>query len=418
METFLTENLDKFLISIGVNEMSAPALRALIIMLLMFGVSLIVFYITRKIMLGTVHRMTRKTKTQWDDILYKRRFFKKLSLFIPSLFLVIGTGMIRDDFPKVAHVFDRMLNGYNTLIILLVVDSFVSALYDIYGHYEMSKAKPIKSYVQVFKIVLYFVGGIIIVAYLIDQDPTKLLTGLGALTAILLLIFKDSILGLVGGVQLSANDMVRPGDWIEMPKFGADGTVVDISLTTVKIQNWNKTISTIPTYSMVTESFMNWRGMEESGGRRIKRAIVIDMNSVKFCSDEMIKGFEKIHVLKDYMEKKEKELESYNEKFSIDNNILVNGRRQTNLGVFRAYLEGYLNNHPQIRKDMTFLIRHLQPTDKGLPVEIYVFSKIQDWAPFEAIQADIIDHILAVLPQFELKVFQNPTGADFGALGK
>ncbi|MBI9033053.1 MAG: mechanosensitive ion channel [Bacteroidales bacterium] len=418
METFISEILDKFLISIGVGEAGAPTLRAVIIMLSLLGLSFIAFYFTRKILLGTVHRLTRKTKTQWDDILYQRRFFKKLSLFIPSLFVMIGAEMIKVDFPQTVDLINHLVAAYNTLILLFVLDAFISALYDIYSAYEVSNARPIKPYIQVLKIAIFFVGGIIIVANLIGQDPTKILTGLGAITAILLLIFKDTILGLVGGVQLSANDMVRPGDWIEMPKYGADGTVIDISLTTVKVQNWNKTISTIPTYSMVTESFMNWRGMEESGGRRIKRSINIDMNSVKFCTDEMIQRYEKIHVLSDYIKSKEKELISYNARYDINEDILVNGRRQTNIGVFRAYLEKYLKNLPDINQNMTFLIRQLQPNEQGIPIEIYVFSKVQAWAEYEGIQSDIFDHILAVLPQFELRVFQSPTGADFGKLMK
>jgi miniconductance mechanosensitive channel len=207
--------------------------------------------------------------------------------------------------------------------------------------------------------------------------------------------------------------MVRHGDWVEMPKYEADGVVTDISLTTVKIQNWNKTISTIPTYSMVTNSFKNWRGMEESGGRRIKRSVNIDMNTVKFCDQEMIDKFKKISYLSAYIDEKELTLRKYNEDNNIDNSVLVNGRRQTNLGVFRAYLERYLMDHPDVHKEMTFLIRHLQPAENGLPVEMYLFSKVQEWAEYESIQADIFDHILAVLPEFGLRVFQNPSGQDF-----
>lgn len=228
-----------------------------------------------------------------------------------------------------------------------------------------------------------------------------------------MLIFKDAILGFVGGIQLTSNDMVRIGDWISMPKFGADGNVTDITLTTVKVQNWDKTITTIPTYALVTDYFQNWRGMEDSGGRRIKRSINIDMNSVKFCDQKMLDKFRKFHFIVDYLEKKNDELETFNNRYEIDNSIMVNGRRQTNLGVFRAYLKVYLSHKPEINKDMTFMVRQLQPTPNGIPLEIYVFSNVQAWVKYEEIQADIFDHILAVIPQFELNVFQQPSGTDF-----
>ncbi|MFW5886783.1 MAG: mechanosensitive ion channel family protein, partial [Bacteroidota bacterium] len=241
----------------------------------------------------------------------------------------------------------------------------------------------------------------------------SIFAGMGALAAVLMLVFKDSILGLVAGIQISAYDMVRIGDWIEMPSHNADGDVIDISLNTVKVQNWDKTITTIPTYALVSESFYNWRGMQEAGGRRIKRNISIDMKSVKFCTKEMLEKFKKIQYLKSYIEDKEKELLEFNKKNNVDEYILVNGRRLTNIGVFRKYLEAYLRNHPHIHKNMTFLVRHLQPTDRGIPVEIYVFANDTVWANYEGIQADIFDHVLAVIPEFGLRVFQSPSGDDF-----
>jgi len=236
------------------------------------------------------------------------------------------------------------------------------------------------------------------------------------MTAVLMLIFKDSILGLVAGVQLSFNDMVRIGDWIEMPNFGADGDVMDITLNTVKVQNWDKTISTIPAYAMISNSFKNWRGMSESGGRRIKRSLSIDMNSIRFCTAEMIERFKKIQYITEYIEKKSIELESYNKEYNIDDSTLVNGRRLTNVGTFRAYIQAYLKNHPMIHKDMTFLVRQLKPTETGLPIEIYVFSTDQNWVNYEGIQADIFDHLLAILPAFDLRVHQTPTVDDVAAL--
>jgi miniconductance mechanosensitive channel len=233
------------------------------------------------------------------------------------------------------------------------------------------------------------------------------------MAAVLILVFRDTILGFVASIQLSANNMVKPGDWIEMPSHNADGTVLDISLNTVKVQNWDKTIATVPTYALVSESFRNWKGMEESGGRRIKRSINIDMNSVCFVDDKMAERFKKIQVLKDYVVNREEEIKKYNEENKIDGSVVVNGRRMTNLGTFRKYVEEYLLQHPKIHNDMTFLVRQLQPDERGLPIEIYVFSNDQAWANYEAIQADIFDHILAVIPQFDLRVFQSPSGRDF-----
>ena len=297
-----------------------------------------------------------------------------------------------------------------------VIDAFLNALHDIYLTLPVSRSRPIKGYVQITKVIFYFIGTILIFSVILNKNPGYFLGGLGAFAAILLLVFKDTILGLVAGIQLSANDMVRPGDWISMPGYNADGTVSDISLNTVKVQNWDKTISTIPTYALVSNSFTNWRGMEESGGRRIKRAINIDMKSVRFCDDEMVQKFKKIQILQEYIDFKLEELAKYNKENGIDETVKVNGRRMTNIGVFRKYVEAYLKKHPKIHNDMTFLVRQLNPSEKGIPLEIYVFSNDQQWANYESIQADIFDHLLAVIPEFNLRVFQNPTGDDFRQL--
>jgi miniconductance mechanosensitive channel len=259
-------------------------------------------------------------------------------------------------------------------------------------------------------------AGIMIISILLGKDPTILLTGLGALAAVLILVFKDTILGFVASIQLSANNMVSIGDWITMKSHGADGTVIDITLNTVKVQNWDKTISTIPTYALVSESFNNWKGMEESGGRRIKRAVSIDLGSIKICDSAMLKRFERFDLIHEYVIQKEEELKEYNKGKNLSDEDYISGRHQTNVGIFRKYLEVYLRQHPMINLDMTFLVRQLSPSGKGLPIEIYVFSKDQEWANYESIQADIFDHILAVVPEFELKVFQEPTGADILSL--
>jgi miniconductance mechanosensitive channel len=319
--------------------------------------------------------------------------------------------------PAIAIIRDALLI-YMIIILMLVLDSLLNTVEDVYQNFRASKEIPIKGFIQVLKLALYFVTAIFVISILLNKTPVYLFSGIGALAAVMMLVFKDSILGFVAGIQLAANKMVSVGDWIEMPNYGADGDVLEVALTTVKVQNWDKTITTIPTYALISESFKNWRGMSESGGRRIKRSVNIDMSSIRFCDVEMLERFGKIQYISEYIETKKIELKEFNQATKVDNASLVNGRRMTNIGTFRAYVKAYLQNHPMINKDMTFLIRQLPPTEHGLPIEIYVFSKDQVWANYEAIQADIFDHILAVVPEFDLHVYQNPTGADFRVLNQ
>lgn len=414
----LLNNLQEWLSSFGVNDYFSHFLGIVIIISGIIIVSLLGNYITKNIILRILKKITSKTKTSWDDIVYERKVFDKLSHLVPAILIYVLIPLALHEYKSWIKIIKEVINIYMIIAILAVLNSFINALLDIYKQYDISKTKPIKGYVQVVKIIIYFIAGILIISSLIDKSPGILLGGLGAFAAVLMLIFKDAILGLVAGVQLSANDMVLPGDWISMPKFGADGDVLEISLTTVKVQNFDKTIVTIPTYALISDSFQNWRGMDKSGGRRIKRSININMNSVKFCNTEMLRKFGEIKILAVYLGRKKNELDDFNRKNEIDNTILVNGRRQTNIGVFRAYIEAYLRNNPNIKSDMTFLIRQLQPTEKGIPMEIYVFSKVQEWAAYEAIQSDIFDHLIAVIPEFDLQIFQNPTGEDFKAFCK
>ena len=370
-------------------------------------------YVAKRIILRVIEHFVAKTKTQWDDILLRRKVFTRLSHLAPALVIYILAPLVFSVSQNAVAAVQLAAQAYIVLVGLSVIDGFLNAVVDIYRTFEFSRKMPIRGFVQVAKIILYSAVIITIISIALGKDPTVLLGGMGAMTAVLMLIFKDSLLGLVAGVQLSTNQMIRIGDWIEMPKFAADGDVIDVSLTTVKVQNWDKTISTIPTYALISDSFKNWRGMSESGGRRIKRSLNIDMTSVAFCTGDMLDRFRKIQIISDYIARKEKELAEYNQANRIDESQPVNGRRLTNIGTFRAYLIAYLRNHPKIHNDMTFLVRQLAPTERGLPIEIYVFSKDQAWSNYEAIQADIFDHILAVLPQFDLRVFQNPTGADF-----
>ncbi len=324
--------------------------------------------------------------------------------------------LVLGDISSLVKLLQHGALAYMLIVVILVIDSLINALLEIYQSMEVSKRIPLRWLSQVFKIALYILGTILFLSIVLDRNPGYFLGGLGAMTAVLMLIFKDSILGLVAGIQLSANQMVAVGDWIEMPQFGADGDVLEVALTTVKVRNFDKTITTIPTYSLISSSFKNWRGMSESGGRRIKRSVHIDMTSVKLCNAEMLERFSKIQFIREYIDSKNAELQDHNVSEKVDDGSVVNGRRLTNLGTFRAYVVAYLRNHPQVNQDMTLLVRQLPPTESGLPIEIYVFSADKDWVNYEAIQADIFDHLLAVVPEFDLRVFQNPTGADFGGL--
>jgi len=376
--------------------------------------AIIANYIARKVLLVSLTLIIRRTKTTWDDALLERRVFHRAAHAAPAMVFY----WLASAFPGFDDIIQRLAMIYMIVVGGLVINAFLNATLDVYRTMPVAKDRPIKGFVQIGQIIITVLLAIFGIAVMFNQSPFGLLGGLGAMTAVLMLIFKDTILGLVASFQISSSNMVRLGDWIEMPKYGADGDVIDISLYTIKVQNWNKTISSIPTYALISESFKNWRGMEESGGRRIKRAVNIDMSSVKFCSEEMLNRFSKYQYISEYIEKKKKELSDYNSEIKTDLTFLVNGRHMTNVGTFRAYLEAYLKNHPNIHNEMTFLVRQLPPGENGLPIEIYVFSSDQRWASYESIQADIFDHILAILPLFDLTVFQNPTGKDLQILTK
>jgi len=385
----------------------------------LFVISILLFILIDRIVVHYIKEYTKKisqkSKTKVDDILLANKvldyFLSSITVYI--LYIVTDFVFIRSGgFDGVISL--GLLLYIDYLIVRGVVAVFKS-VNDIYDYRQTGRKRSIKSYIQVFQLIAIVIGALIAVSLLLSKDISVLLTGIGAFAAVLMLVFKDSILGFVGGIQINANDMVRLGDWVSVPSAGADGTVIDISLTTVKIQNWNKTISTVPTYSLVTGSFQNWRGMEESGGRRIKRSLNIDIQSVKFSTEEDIEKYKKFRLLKDYLSKKDEELKEYNKKLGIEEDTF-NGRYQTNIGIFRAYVAAYLHDKEEIHPNMTFLVRQLQATEKGLPMEIYVFSKVQEWAEYEDIQSDIFDHLFAIIPIFDLKVFQNPSGADFRSI--
>ena len=408
--------LKEWIMLAGCSESAAILMVKCIGFFLMLALAFLADKLTKRLLLNAITSFAKRSKTHIDDILIKHQFFIRLSHLAPATVIYLLIPFVLAGYDSAIIVGQRLAFLCILIAGILVVNAFLNAISEIYDQYDISKRVSIRSFVQAAKLVLFLVLGVIILSVLIDKSPAFFFGGLGAMAAVLMLVFKDAILGFVAGIQMSANQMVRIGDWIEMPKYGADGDVTDITLTTVKVQNWNKTITTIPAYAMISDSFKNWRGMSESGGRRIKRAVYIDMTSIRFCTREMLDKFKKFQYISEYIEAKKAELTDYNEKNQVDESELVNGRRLTNVGTFRAYLAAYLKNHPQIHQDMTFLVRQLDPTDHGLPIEIYVFSKDQKWANYEGIQADIFDHILAVIPEFGLRVFQNPTGWDFQAL--
>ncbi|PQP83936.1 mechanosensitive ion channel protein MscS [Paenibacillus sp. PCH8] len=393
---------------LGMSEPSIGYLSNIITIIFIAVISVLANFIAKKIVLKTINHLVNNNRYKWGNIIVEKKLFHKLSHLVPAVIIYYSAYI----FPAYQALIEKSAMTYMIIIMITVLNALLNVFDDIYRSYEVSKIRPIKGYIQVAKIVLFIIGGIIVISNLIGQNPLIILSGLGALSAVLMLVFKDSILGLVAGIQLSSNDMVRVGDWIEMPKYDADGDVIDITLNTVKVMNFDKTITMIPSYALISDSFKNWRGMQISGGRRIKRSVYIDTSSISFCTQEMIVEFEKIHYLKEYVTTKLDEINAYNVEHHVNMESNVNGRQLTNVGVFREYIHQYLRNHPKIHKDMTLIVRQLAPGDKGLPLEIYAFSNDTAWGVYETVQADIFDHIFAVASTFGLRAFQNPTGHD------
>jgi miniconductance mechanosensitive channel len=370
------------------------------------------YVITKRVFVVVIRRIVKKTKTEFDDILLNKKLLNRLADITPVIIIHEFAYLI----PSTANLIETVTECLIIILILMAISSAFSSFNDIYEKSSKYRDKPIKGYLQVVMIVLSVIGVATIIGILTGQSPWGIVTGIGAMTAIIILIFQDTILSFVASMQISFYDLVRKGDWIEAPKYGADGDVIDVSLNVIKIQNWDKTISVVPTHKLIDGSFKNWRGMQLAGGRRIKRAIYIDVSSIKFCSEEMLKKYKRFQLIKDYIEKKEDEVKESNKEQNVDIQELVNGRRMTNLGTFRAYLKAYLKQRSDVHQKLTFLVRHLDPGENGLPIEVYVFAKTIEWGKYEDIQADIFDHILAVVPHFDLRVFQYPTGGDLRKL--
>ncbi len=396
-----------------------PLLPATAGLIALLAVAVIADLIIKHVVLRATRAIARRTRSNWDDALIDHNVFGRLAQVVPALIVISGISLVPDVPDELDRLISNVATGYLVLMITLTVWAALGAANQIYESYPISRERPLKGVVQLLQIVVLLFGGVMVISAIMDRSPLLLLSGLGAMTAILLLVFKDTILGLVASIQLTANDMVRVGDWIEMPQYRADGDVIDVALHTVKVQNWDKTITTIPTYKLIAESFRNWRGMSMSGGRRIKRALYIDTGSIRFLSHDEVERFRRFALLTDYVAAKEKELAEYNANLKYAVEADVNQRRLTNIGTFRAYAQNYLRNHPRIHhQGMTLLVRQLPPGPDGLPIEIYCFTKTTDWIDYEAIQADIFDHLLAIVPEFGLRLYQRPAGADLLSLSR
>ncbi|MEA4984367.1 Miniconductance mechanosensitive channel YbdG [bioreactor metagenome] len=414
--SYLENLVDTLLVNMGVPDTLAIYLRLFLFLLILFLFSWLAFQLTKKVFIRNIYRLFKKTSIKWDDLLVENKVFNNVAHVIPAVIVRIMAPVIFANFEKVLPVVVKLTDSYLIIVGMTILAAFLKVIEYSLSKNEIFKDKPLTSYFQLIKILLYIVALILVLSVLLGKSPLYFLSAFGAISAILLLIFKDTILGLVASVQISANDMVHVGDWVEMPKFNADGDVIAINLNTVKVQNWDKTITTIPTYYFITDSFKNWRGMQQSGGRRIKRSVFLDAHSVKFVDPEMRERLKKYSLISNYVEKRQQEIELYNSSNQMDTSVLINGRRMTNIGVFRKYIENYLKNHPRINQKMTIMVRQLAMESKGIPMEIYCFTNTTAWLEYEEIQSDIFDHLYSTVSFFDLDIFQEPSGKDFTKL--
>ncbi|MCO5285923.1 MAG: mechanosensitive ion channel family protein [Chitinophagaceae bacterium] len=404
---------EAFLHHQNISEEIVPSLVFLGLLAMAIILLTLSVFVTRIVLRKLIGKIISKTKTGWDDLLIKHRLFKGIGFLVSVIVLKEAVPVLFEDWPKTLGFLNKVLDAYFVFVIIHLVVIFLKATEEHLSGSEVFIEKPLASYFQLFRIILYIIAFILALSIFLGKSPIYLLGAFGAMTAVLLLIFKDTILGLVASVQISANDMIRIGDWIEMPKYNTDGDVIAINLNTVKIQNFDKTITTIPTYYFVTESFKNWRGMQQSGGRRIKRNIMVNIYSIRFVTPEMMERFKKVELISDYLTERQKEIDNYNESRDINTDVFVNGRRMTNVGVFREYIQRYLQNHPGINRDLSLMVRQQPSNEFGLPLEIYCFTKSIHWTEYETIQSDIFDHVLASASFFGISIYQSPAGEDY-----
>jgi len=396
----------------NLSDFYALVLNALVNSIVLIIFSYLLYQLLRGIGLKLINRFAEKSKTDFDDFLVQNKTFVNLSNLIVFYIVSAFTDELYLDFPLFENIISSIVKVLLVVFTIWTVRSVLKAIKDYLKTLENFKDKPIESYIQVFMILLWLIGIIIIFSIVTGKPLMKFLIGLGTVSAVLLLVFKDTILGFVASIQVAANDTVRIGDWITMEKYGADGDVFEINLASVKVRNFDKTITTIPTYYLISDSFKNWRGMSESGGRRIKRAIIIKANSIKFVDQNMLEKFKKIKLISTYVQNRQADIDNYNKANEIDKSMIINGRNQTNFGVFRKYIDEYLKQHTAVSDEMTIMTRQLAPTAQGVPLEIYCFSVDKVWKNYEYIIADIFDHLLAAIPFFELEAFELPSGKD------
>ncbi len=388
------------------------------VLLLIILISATIHFVLHRVVISWVGSRAQGNRQVWRKAFFERKLFNRLAQTLQGIIIHIQAGLWLDGDALALPIIQTAAHLWALLYGLLSLFALLDALLDIFRQKPSMQNFPLRGIFQSIKLIASIFIGLLIIATLIGKSPLLLLSGLGAMTAILMLVFKDPILGLVAGIQLSANNMLTVGDWLDMPKYRANGAVIDIGLTTVKVQNWDKTITTIPTYALISDSFINWRGMSESGGRRIKRSLMIDSSSVRFLDEEDVARLQRARLLAPYLEQKVEEVNRYNSEQQLDLSSQVNGRRLTNLGTFRVYLNTFLKSHPQIHQQMTLLARQLESTPNGIPMEIYAFTTTTSWVEYEGIQGDIFDHVFAVLQEFGLRVHQVPTGYDMRSLGR
>ncbi len=404
------------LIDYGLSDFWASFARSGILILSLFLIAAILHFVGRGIFLRVINQLTKKSKTNYDDIFLEHKVFRKFSFLFPAFAIYAFDDIVLAHLGTAKDLIIGATNIYVIGVMASLINAILKSIQQIAENQPTFKDKPLTSYRQVATILNYGIAIIIIVSIVIGKSPMYLFSALGALTAVLILVFRDSILGFVASIQLASNDMVRVGDWVSVESYGADGDILEINLNTVKVKNFDNTITTVPTYAFISNSFKNWRAMQESGGRRIKRKVNIAMNTIKHCDEALIKNMLQVEYLEQYISQKTEELKKYNAKMVKNGENAVNGRRLTNVGLFRQYIQQYLTKHDQVNSDLTCMVRQLEPTEFGLPLEVYCFSKDKNWVNYEKIQADIFDHILAVAPFFEIEIYQSPTGSDFKKL--
>lgn len=413
----MTENIIfTALKKLGMSEQFIPLVTYGAVTLAVLLLAVLTTWIVRRGLLRFIHHVVRGNQMHWDDALVDNHFFQRLSWIMPVLIFHLSQDLLLPPDSQAAAILRRLIVCGFVVVGIGTLTALLNTVNDTYKRLHRKTGKTIRGYVDAARIAVYVLGIIFLIAVLTDRSPWGLLSVMGGLTAVTMLVFRDSILGFIASIQLTGTDMIRVGDWIEMPSYDADGDVIEISIHSVRVRNWDKTITTIPTYALISKSFKNWRGMSESGGRRIKRSLNLDMTSIRFVPEKELERFAQIQLITDYIRSKQQEITEYNKKHHVDSSMNINGRCQTNAGIFRAYVIAYLQQNPKLHKDMTFLVRQLTPGPDGLPIQIYVFSNDQNWARYEAIQADIFDHLIAALPQFDLRIFQQPSGYDFKKL--